>query len=193
MALWSWKALLRFSRCWLWKGAVRSRCSAGEQAVRQVAWKEQVRQEPRAAQPCGALWPGVGCQPGLAGSPRAGILRRQGRLSPRGRGQEGAWPGPSRAAAVGARLQQGQGQEAELEGRVLAKGGQGLRLPSSGPPVLSVDWPCAQAAKRPPLHRRMSSAPCRSEFHINSYLKCIYHVNDSILDVQTGASFARTV
>lgn len=83
MALWSWKALLRFSRCWLWKGPVRSRCSAGEQPGQQVAWKEQVRQEPRAAQQYG-----VGCQAGLAGSPQSGILGGRGWV-------RGVWPGPS--------------------------------------------------------------------------------------------------
>lgn len=136
MALWSWKALLRFSRCWLWKGTVRSRCSAGEQPVQQVAWKEQVRQKPRAAQQCGAAQ-ARGWLPGWIGS----LVERQVRDPSEAGGQVGGQPsgsGQHSGTHPTAGLQQwehsssrGQGQEADLVERVLAKGGQGLLLPSS--------------------------------------------------------------
>lgn len=78
-----------------------SRCSAREQPVQQVAWKEQVRQEPRQLSSAEQLRPGAGCQAGLEPAGEQGLGQ------PSGSGQVRAWPAPSRAAAVGAQLQQG--------------------------------------------------------------------------------------
>lgn len=128
MAVWSWKALLRFSRCWLRKGPVMSRCSAGEQPGQQVAWKEQVRQEPRAAQQYGAALARGGLPGWISGIPPVWDPRRQGLGQPSGSGSGGCLAGSQQWEHSPSR---GQGQEAAHEGRVLAKGGQGLLPPSS--------------------------------------------------------------
>lgn len=87
--------------------------------MQQVAWKEQVRQKPRQLSSTEQLQPGAGCQAGLEPAGEQGL------------GQERAWPLPAGLQQWEHSSSRDQGRGAELEGRVLAKGGQGLLLPAS--------------------------------------------------------------